>query len=50
VCIADLVNAFREKTLNLPPIALSDGPALLDDNEVPYTYLWPPSLVPKPAD
>ena len=48
--IADLVNAFREKTLKLPPIALADGPALLDDNEVPYTYLWPPSLVPKPAD
>jgi UDP:flavonoid glycosyltransferase YjiC (YdhE family) len=48
--IADLVNAFREETLKLPPIALADGPALLDDNEVPYTYLWPPSLVPKPAD
>jgi UDP:flavonoid glycosyltransferase YjiC (YdhE family) len=48
--IADLVNAFREETLKLPPIALADGAALLDDNEVPYTYLWPPSLVPKPAD
>ena len=48
--IADLVNTFRKETLNLPPIALADGPALLDDNEVPYTYLWPPSLVPKPAD
>jgi UDP:flavonoid glycosyltransferase YjiC (YdhE family) len=48
--IADLVNTFREETLKLPPIALGDGAALLDDNEVPYTYLWPPSLVPKPAD
>ncbi len=48
--IADLVNAFREETLKLPPIALADGAALLDDNEVPFTYLWPPSLVPKPAD
>ena len=48
--ISDLVNAFREETLKLPPIALADGAALLDDNEVPYTYLWPPSLVPKPAD
>ena len=48
--MADLVNAFREKTLKLPPIALADGAALLDDNEVPFTYLWPPSVVPKPAD
>ncbi len=48
--ISDLVNAFREETLKLPPIALADGAALLDDNEVPFTYLWPPSLVPKPAD
>ena len=48
--IADLVNSFRKKTLKLPPIALSDGPSLLDDNEVPYTYLWPHSLIPKPAD
>jgi UDP:flavonoid glycosyltransferase YjiC (YdhE family) len=48
--IADLVNTFREETLKLPPISLADGAALLDDNEVPFTYLWPPSLVPKPAD
>jgi UDP:flavonoid glycosyltransferase YjiC (YdhE family) len=48
--IADLVNAFREETLKLPPVALADGAALLEDNEVPFTYLWPPSLVPKPAD
>ena len=48
--IADLVNAFREETLKLAPIALADGAGLLDDNEVPFTYLWPPSLVPKPAD
>lgn len=24
--IADLVNAFREKTLKLPPVAIADGP------------------------
>jgi len=48
--IADLVNAFREETLKLPPIGLADGAALLDDNEVPFTYLWPAGLVPKPAD
>ena len=48
--IGDLVNAFREETLQLPPIERADGAALLDDHEVPFTYLWPPSLVPKPAD
>lgn len=48
--IADLVNEFREETLKLPPIGLADGAALLDDNEVPFTYLWPAGLVPKPAD
>jgi sterol 3beta-glucosyltransferase len=48
--IADLVNAFREETLKLPPLTLADGAALLEDNEVPFTYLWPASLVPKPAD
>jgi sterol 3beta-glucosyltransferase len=48
--IVDLVDAFRTKTLNLPPITLADGAALLDDHEVPFTYLWPDSLVPKPKD
>jgi UDP:flavonoid glycosyltransferase YjiC (YdhE family) len=48
--IGDLVNEFREQTLGLPPVALADGGALLEDNEVPFTYLWPASLVPKPPD
>ena len=48
--IGDLVDAFRTKTLGLPPIALTDGAAQLDDHEVPFTYLWPASLVPKPKD
>jgi sterol 3beta-glucosyltransferase len=48
--IGDLVNQFREATLGLPSIALPDGSALLEDNEVPFTYLWPEGLVPKPPD
>lgn len=48
--IGNLVNDFREHTLGLPPIGLTDGVALLEDNEVPFTYLWPASLVPKPSD
>ncbi|HEV3350267.1 MAG TPA: glycosyltransferase [Methylomirabilota bacterium] len=48
--IGDLVDAFRTKTLGLLPVALTDGAALLDDHEVPFTYLWPESLVPKPPE
>jgi UDP:flavonoid glycosyltransferase YjiC (YdhE family) len=48
--IGDLVDDFRTKTLSLPPITLADGASLLDDHEVPFTYLWPASLVPKPKD
>src|SRR5215470_1241229 len=48
--IGDLVNDFRTKTLGLRPLALPDGAALLEDHEVPFTYLWPESLVPKPDD
>ncbi len=48
--IGDLVDTFRVETLQLPPLALTDGAALLEDHEVPFTYLWPASLVPKPED
>ena len=48
--IRDLVDAFRKETLKLPPLTLTDGAALLEDREVPFTYLWPESLVPKPED
>jgi UDP:flavonoid glycosyltransferase YjiC (YdhE family) len=48
--IGDLVDDFRAKTLDLPPVALTDGAALLEDHEVPFTYLWPASVVPKPRD
>ena len=48
--IGDLVNAFRTETLGLPAVTLTDGAALLEDHEVPFTYLWPNSLVTKPQD
>jgi UDP:flavonoid glycosyltransferase YjiC (YdhE family) len=48
--IGDLVNEFRSETLGLPPVTLTDGAALLEDHEVPFTYLWPAGLVPKPPD
>jgi len=49
--VADLINRFRQQTLGLRPIELNDGAAtLLSDNEVPFTYLFPASVIPKPAD
>lgn len=48
--VGDLFDAFRTKTLGLPPMTLTDGAALFDDHEVPFTYLWPASLVPKPPE
>lgn len=48
--IGDLINDFRETMLGLEQVSITDGAALLDDHEVPFTYLWPAHLVPKPAD
>lgn len=48
--VADLVNDFRERTLGLEAISLTHGPSLLDDAEVPMTYLFPEGLVPRPPD
>ena len=48
---ADLINRFREQTLGIQPILLGEGgSSLLQDNEVPTTYLWSPAFVGKPAD
>jgi hypothetical protein len=48
--LGDVVNAFRERTLGLPPLDLVHGASLLEDSEVPFTYLFPESLVPRPPD
>ncbi|MFN8542759.1 MAG: glycosyltransferase [Candidatus Binatia bacterium] len=48
--VRDVVNAFRERTLGLAPLDAGEGVALLNDNEVPFTYLFPASVIPKPAD
>jgi UDP:flavonoid glycosyltransferase YjiC (YdhE family) len=48
--IGDLVNAFRHDILALPALAVDDGAASLEDHEVPFTYLRPAALVPRPAD
>jgi sterol 3beta-glucosyltransferase len=48
--VADLVNDFREGTLGLEALDLAHGTSLLDDAEVPMTYLFPEALVPRPPD
>jgi UDP:flavonoid glycosyltransferase YjiC (YdhE family) len=49
VGVADLINEFRQQTLKLAPIELGAA-TLLSDLEVPFTYLFPESLIPKPAE
>ncbi|MCJ1475180.1 hypothetical protein MMC13_003840 [Lambiella insularis] len=48
--LGDLVNKFREQTLGLEPVSTLWAPGQLFRLKVPYTYLWSPSLIPKPAD
>ena len=48
--LGDLVNHFRVKTLGLEPMSTLWAPGQLFRLKVPYTYLWSPGLVPKPAD
>ena len=48
--LGDLVNKFRQKTLNLEPVSTLWAPGQLSRMKIPITYLWSPSLVPKPED
>jgi len=48
--LGDVVNAFRERTLGLPPLDLVQGASLLEDSEVPFTYLFPEKVIPRPPD
>jgi UDP:flavonoid glycosyltransferase YjiC (YdhE family) len=46
----DLINEFREDTLQLPSLHTRQAVHAMADGHVPHTYCWSPSLVPKPAD
>jgi sterol 3beta-glucosyltransferase len=48
--LGDVVNGFRERTLGLPSLDLVQGASLLEDSEVPFTYLFPESVIPRPPD
>ncbi|KAJ5945513.1 hypothetical protein N7454_002352 [Penicillium verhagenii] len=45
-----MVDNFRQHTLGLSQIPLVGGGELLQQLDVPHTYLWSSSLVPKPED
>ncbi|KAI9100370.1 hypothetical protein DFS34DRAFT_680115 [Phlyctochytrium arcticum] len=47
--LGDLVNDFR-KSLGLESMTAQQGASAISDLEVPYTYCWSPSLIPKPKD
>ncbi|TVY44536.1 Sterol 3-beta-glucosyltransferase [Lachnellula occidentalis] len=48
--LGDVINRFRAKTLNLDPISPLWGYQLLSRMRIPFTYMWSPSLIPKPQD
>jgi len=48
--LGDLVNEFRVHTLGLDPVSTLWAPGATYRLHVPFTYLWSPGLVPKPAD
>jgi len=48
--LGDLVNEFRTKTLGLDPVSTLWAPGATYRLHVPFTYLWSPALVSKPAD
>ncbi|KAH7123152.1 hypothetical protein EDB81DRAFT_913302 [Dactylonectria macrodidyma] len=47
--LGDIINLFRE-SIDLEPVAFSEGPRLAETLKIPFTYCWSPALVPKPAD
>ncbi|KAL1304257.1 hypothetical protein AAFC00_000671 [Neodothiora populina] len=48
--LGDIINRFRQKSLNLEPISLMWAPGMLARMRVPHTYCWSPALIPKPKD
>jgi hypothetical protein len=48
--LGDLVNDWRVSSLGLEPVPGMEGHRLAEALEIPFTYCWSPSLVPKPSD
>lgn len=48
--LGDIINRFRQKSLNLDPISLIWAPGMIARLRIPQTYCWSPALIPKPKD
>jgi UDP:flavonoid glycosyltransferase YjiC (YdhE family) len=48
--LGDLINKFRTRILCIDPISPMWGYQLLARLQVPYSYLWSQTLIPKPPD
>ncbi|KIV84457.1 hypothetical protein PV11_00233 [Exophiala sideris] len=48
--LGDVINRFRERSLNLEPISIMWAPGMVSRLRIPWTYCWSPALIPKPAD
>jgi len=48
--LGDLINRFRTTMLHLEEVSTLWAPGQLYRLKVPYTYMWSPSLIPKPKD
>ncbi|RVX67242.1 hypothetical protein B0A52_09279 [Exophiala mesophila] len=48
--LGDVINRFRERSLNLEPISIMWAPGMTSRLRIPWTYCWSPALIPKPAD
>ncbi|GAB1194029.1 hypothetical protein APSETT444_003266 [Aspergillus pseudonomiae] len=48
--LGDLINRFRKRELGLDPLDAIRAPSIAHRLRIPYTYLWSPSLLPKPQD
>ncbi|CAI7678318.1 unnamed protein product [Penicillium manginii] len=48
--LADIVNKFRTRTLNLEELSTRTAIRLMETLEVPHTYCWSPALIKKPSD
>ncbi|CAF4849613.1 unnamed protein product [Rotaria sp. Silwood1] len=48
--LRDLINEFREETLQLSYLHTHEAVHAMILEHVPHTYCWSPSLVPKPSD
>ncbi|EAW15294.1 putative UDP-glucose,sterol transferase [Aspergillus clavatus NRRL 1] len=48
--LGDLINKFRKRDLGLDSLDAIRAPGITQKLHIPFSYLWSPALLPKPAD